>query len=364
MNDAAILSLLRELVEIESPTGDPGVRAVAERLAAELRDLGADVSFLGDHVRAELAGEGPALLLLGHCDTVWTRGTLERMPFRLEDGIAYGPGVYDMKGGLAVMVAGLRRTRGRRHPVRVFLTADEEQGSKTARPLLEQAAHDVAAALVLEPALPGGGLKTARKGLGRFWLEVHGRAAHSGTGAAQGASAIEELARQVIRLHALNDEKRGISLNVGVIEGGTWANVVAAEARAEIDVRVTHAADVPRIELALTGLEPSLPGTRLTVSGGWTRPPLERSEGAARLFENARAHGRRLGFELEEGSSGGGSDGNLVGALGVPVLDGLGPVGGGAHALDEHVVLESLGFRADLLARLLEEPGIRPRASR
>jgi glutamate carboxypeptidase len=358
VDEPAVIAFLRELVELESPTGDPGVRAVAERMATELHGAGGDVSFLGDHVRAELHGENPPLLLLGHTDTVWQRGTIERMPFRIEDGRAYGPGVYDMKGGLAIMVAALRRSTGRRRAVRVFLTADEEQGSKTAKPLLEEAAAGVAAAFVLEPALPRGGLKTARKGLGRFWLEVKGRAAHSGTAAREGASAIEELARQVIRLHALNDEERGITLNVGVIGGGTWANVVAAEARAEIDVRVVHAADVPRVEFALAGLEPSVAGTTLALTGGWTRPPLERSEGAARLFAQAREHGRALGLDLEEGSSGGGSDGNLVGAIGVPVLDGLGAVGGGAHAEDEHIVLASLDQRADLVARLIDDPGI------
>ena len=358
MNDGAIIALLRDLVELESPTGDPGVRAVAERMAGELAALGADVRFLGDHVRAELKGEGPPLLLLGHTDTVWPRGTLERMPFGVHDGVVRGPGVYDMKGGLAVLAAALHRAGAARRAVRVFLTADEEQGSKTAKPLLEESAEGVAAALVVEPALPNGGLKTARKGLGRFWLEVRGRAAHSGTGFREGASAIEELAQQVIRLHALNDEQRGITVNVGVIEGGTWANVVAAEARAEIDVRVVRAADVPRVEMALATLEPSVRGTTLEVTGGWTRPPLERTEGAARLFARARDYGRELGLELEEGASAGGSDGNLVGALGIPVLDGLGAVGGGAHALDEHVELSSLTQRADLLARLLEDPGL------
>jgi glutamate carboxypeptidase len=263
-----------------------------------------------------------------------------------------------MKGGLAIIVAALHRAGPERRAVRVFLTADEEQGSRTAKPLLEQAAHGVAAALVFEPALPGGGVKTARKGLGRFWLEVRGRAAHSGTGARQGASAIEELAQQVIRLHALNETDRGISVNVGVIEGGTWANVVAAEARAEVDIRVSRAADVPRVEFALAAFEPSIPGTTLSWSGGWTRPPLERSDGAARLFGKAREHGVALGLELAEGSSGGGSDGNLVGALGVPVLDGLGPTGGGAHALDEHVDVASLTERADLAARMLRDPGV------
>jgi len=358
MDAAAMVSLLRDLVEIESPTGHAGVRAVAERMAFELDALGAEVRLDGDHVCAELPGEGRPLLLLGHTDTVWRVGTLAEMPFRIDDGLAFGPGVYDMKGGLAIIVAGLRRAGRSRRSVRVFLTADEEQGSRTARTLLEDAAEDVDAAFVLEPALPSGGVKTARKGLGRFRLDVNGRAAHSGTGPQEGASAIEELARQVIRLHELNDLEHGISVNVGVIEGGTVANVVAAEAHAQIDVRVTDAPAVSRIEQALSALEASVPGTSLELSGGWTRPPLERSEGAARLYAAARRHGRVLGLEIDEGSSGGGSDGNLVGALGVPVLDGLGPRGGGAHARDEHVIVASLAERAELLARLLCEPGL------
>ena len=358
MEDGAIVSLLRDLVEVESPTGHPGVRAVAERMAAELKELGADVRLDGDHVCAELPGDGPRLLVLGHTDTVWRVGTLAEMPFRIDDGVAFGPGVYDMKGGLAILVSALHRAGPGRRAVRILLTADEEQGSRTARALLKDAAEGVDAAFVLEPALPGGGVKTARRGLGRFRLDVAGRAAHSGTGPQGGASAIEELARQVIRLHELNDEEHGISVNVGVIEGGTVANVVAAEASAQIDVRVTDAAAVARVEQVLSALETSVPGTSLEVSGGWTRPPLERSEGSTRLFAAARRHGRALGLEIEEGSSGGGSDGNLVGALGVPVLDGLGPLGGGAHACDEHVVVDSLAERAELLARLLCEPGL------
>jgi glutamate carboxypeptidase len=358
MEAAAIVSLLRDLVEIESPTGHPGVRTVAERMAAELDDLGADVRIEGDHVCAELPGDGRRLLLLGHTDTVWRVGTLAEMPFRIDDGLAFGPGVYDMKGGLAILVAALRRAGRARRAVRVLLTADEEQGSRTARELLKDAVEGVDAAFVLEPALPGGGVKTARKGLGRFRLDVAGRAAHSGTGPQEGASAIEELARQVIRLHGLNDNEHGVSVNVGVIEGGTVANVVAAEASAQIDVRVTDLAAVARVERALSALEASVPGTTIELSGGWTRPPLERSEGGARLFAAARRHGRGLGLEIKEGSSGGGSDGNLVAALGVPVLDGLGPRGGGAHALDEHVIVDSLAERAELLARLLCEPGL------
>lgn len=353
-----MIDLLRELVEIESPTYSAGVRAVAERVARELERLGARIEVLeGDHVRAELAGEGKPLLLLGHTDTVWPEGTLERMPFRVEDARAYGPGAYDMKGCLVLMLEAIRQAQ-RRRTLRVFLTADEEMGSRTARPHLEQAAHGVAAAFVVEPPSGEGHLKTARKGLGRFHLAVTGRSAHAGTDRAAGASAIEELAHQVLALHALNDESSGLSVNVGVVRGGTTENVVAAEAEAHIDVRVATAADLARAERLLQGLEPVVPGTSLALSGGWTRPPLERSPGTAVLFAKAREHGRTLGLDLRETTSGGGSDGNLVGALGIPVLDGLGAHGAGAHAPNEHVLIDSLPVRAALLARLLEDPGI------
>jgi glutamate carboxypeptidase len=354
-----VLELLRELVEIESPTYSPGVREVAERMGRELEALGASVSLLdGNHVCAELAGREPHLLLIGHTDTVWPVGTLASMPFRVDGDRAYGPGIYDMKSCLVVLLEAIRRAGDERRALRVFLTADEEMGSPTGRALLEAAAEGVAAALVVEPSTQNGNLKTARKGLGRFRLTITGRPAHAGTHRAEGVSAIEELAHQVLALHALNDDERGVSVNVGVVRGGTSENVVAAEAAAQIDVRIARAEDRERIEEVLAALAPVTAGAKLELSGGWTRPPLERSAGGAKLFEQARKHGRELGLELHEASSGGGSDGNIVGALGVPVLDGLGAEGGGAHAPDEHVLLDSLPIRAELLARLLRSPGV------
>jgi glutamate carboxypeptidase len=355
-----LLDLLRELVEIESPTYSSGVRRVAEVCAHELQELGARSRFLdGDHLVADLNGEGPPLLLVGHTDTVWPEGTLATMPFRTEDGRAYGPGVYDMKACLVVLVEAIRLAPERtRAAVRVFLTADEEMGSRGARPHLEREARGCAAALVVEPPGAGGNLKTARKGLGRFRLTITGRPAHAGTHRAEGISAIEELAHQVLALHALNDDERGVSVNVGVVRGGTSENVVAAEAQADVDIRVARHDDRERLEAALASLEPQLPGAALTVSGGWTRPPLEPSAGSERLLAQAQEHGRALGLELEGESSGGGSDGNLVGAVGVPVLDGLGAEGGGAHAPDEHVVLDSMPVRAHLLSLLLRNPGL------
>ncbi len=353
------ITLLRELVEIESPTYSPGVRRVAARMAEELEELGGAVRMLeGDHVVADLDGEGDPLLLLGHTDTVWEEGTLATMPFRVENGLAFGPGVYDMKGCLVVMLEAIRAASPARRALRVFLTADEEHGSRTAREAMGEAAAGAAAALVVEPPTNHGNLKTARKGLGRFHVAITGRPAHAGTNLIDGASAVEELAHQILRLHQLTDHDRGVSVNVGVVHGGTRENVVAAYADARLDVRVSHHADLERLERILRGLEPTIAGTSIEVDGEWTRPPLERTEDSGRLFARAREIGLGLGLDLKEASSGGGSDGNLVGALGLPVLDGLGAEGKGAHAHDEQIRIDALPVRAQLLAGLLENPGL------
>lgn len=353
------LTLLQELVEIESPTYSPGVRRVAARMADELESLGGSVHVLdGDHVVADLDGTDDPLLLLGHTDTVWEEGTLATMPFRVENGHAFGPGVYDMKGCLLVMLDAIRRAGTGRRALRVFLTADEEQGSRTAREVMAEAADGCAAGLVVEPPTDRGNLKTARKGLGRFHVAITGRPAHAGTSRIGGASAVEELAHQIIRLHELTDHDRGISVNVGVVHGGTRENVVAAYADARLDVRVSQRADLERLERILRSLEPVTPRTSIEVDGEWTRPPLERTEGSDRLFARAREIGLGLGLDLKEASSGGGSDGNLVGALGLPVLDGLGAEGKGAHAHHEQIRLDALPVRAQLLACLLENPGL------
>jgi glutamate carboxypeptidase len=349
-----VLELLHELVEIESPTGDTS--DLRDRLAAELTALGGAVAIEGEHLRADFAGTGAPLLLLGHLDTVWPRGTLATRPWRVADGRAHGPGAYDMKGGLVVMLEAIR-TAATARPLRVVLTADEEIGSPTGRSVLERASAGAAAALVCEPPTSRGHLKTARRGIGRFKLRVAGRAAHSAE-PDRGVSAIDELARLVLCLHALNDKSRGVTLNVGVIAGGTRENVVAAEATALLDVRVATVAERDRIDEALRDLRPENAQARIELGGGWTRPPLERSAGAGVLFEQAREHGRALGLELREASVAGGSDGNLVGALGVPVLDGLGAEGGGAHSDREHVLVDSLAVRSELLARILREPGL------
>ena len=359
MEGDAALSLLQRLVEIESPTGSPGVLEVAEVMADELRRRGAEAAILeGSHLRAELPGEGEPLVLVGHCDTVWPEGTLATMPFVADGDIARGPGVYDMKACLVLMLAAIDEAGTSRRALRVFLTADEEQGSRTAREGLREVVDGVAAAFVVEPPSPSGNLKTSRKGLGRFRIAVDGRPAHAGTNLADGASAVEELAHQIIRLHALTDDGRGISVNVGTITGGTAENVVAAHAEARLDVRVTRVADVQAMEAALHGLEPAIEGTTISVAGDWTRPPLEPTPASRTLFGKAQEHAAALGFELGEVATGGGSDANLIAAHGVPVLDGLGAQGGGAHGYDEHVRLDTFPLRARLLARLLEDPGL------
>jgi glutamate carboxypeptidase len=312
----------------------------------------------GDHVVADLDGEGEPLLLLGHTDTVWEEGTLATMPFRIENGLAFGPGVYDMKGCLIVMLDAMRRAAPNRRALRVFLTADEEQGSRTAREAIGEAAAGTVAAFVVEPPTNHGHLKTSRKGLGRFHVAITGRPAHAGTNLVDGASAVEELAHQILRLHELTDHERGISVNVGGVHGGTRENVVAAYADAWLDVRISQRPDLERLERILRSLEPTVPGTSIEVDGDWTRPPLERTKESSRLFARAREIGLGLGLDLKEASSGGGSDGNLVGALGLPVLDGLGAEGKGAHAHNEQIRLGALPVRAQLLAGLLEDPGL------
>jgi glutamate carboxypeptidase len=364
----SMLVLLDELVSHESPSRD---KAALDRLGGHiaeiLRNLGGSVEVVandrgGDHVLARFPGPAarrPALVL-GHFDTVWPLGTLENMPFRVDDGRAYGPGAYDMKAGLTIflrLMASLLVDPGRTvpRPIWALFTSDEEIGSPTSRGLIEDLARQSAYVLVLEPPLADGRLKTARKGVGRFRLEVAGKAAHAGVSPREGRSAIVELAQQVLQIQELQDVEAGTTLNVGVIRGGTTTNVVPAEASADIDVRATTLAEADRIERALRSLESITPGTRLAVSGGFNRPPMERSPGIAALFEQARGIARTLGLELNEGSTGGGSDGNFTAALGVPTLDGLGVRGGGAHAADEHILIDSLTERAALLAALLLE---------
>lgn len=352
--------ILEELVRLESPSGDEAALArCARAIAARLAALGMQVETRavsgGAHVRAEI-GTGPAVLLLGHYDTVWPVGTIERMPVRREGGRFHGPGAFDMKGGIVIgmlAVRALAEAALLRRRVVMLWTSDEEVGSGSSRALVEAEARASEAVLVLEPALPGGGVKTARRGTGEFGIAAEGRAAHAGIEPERGASAVHELARQILAVLALHDPARGVLVNVGTVEGGTRGNVVAERAHARVDVRIGSAADAERIVRALGGLEPADARVRLSVTGGFSRPPFERTPAVAQLYRRARALARALGRDLPEGSTGGASDGNLTAALGVPTLDGLGAHGGGAHALDEHVELASLPFRAALVAGLL-----------
>ena len=351
------------LAALESPTTDKtAVDRCGDELTCRLRDAGAVVKAIpsetaGDHLRASF-GEGPAqLLVLGHFDTVWPVGQLERMPLRQEGERLLGPGVYDMKAGIAIAMLAMRALLEEAGPpaarVVMLWTSDEERGSQTSRGLVEDEARRSDAVLVLEPSLPGGALKTARKGCGEFELRVGGVPAHAGIEPEKGASAVHEIARQILAIESLRDHERGVSVNVGVVEGGSRPNVVAPQARAVIDIRVSTASDRDRVDQAVRSLVPQLEGTTVEVTGGFSRPPLERTDGVIGLYTIAKELAAEFGRDLGEGSTGGGSDGNLTAALGVPTLDGLGAVGDGAHALHEHVVVDQLPWRAALTAGLI-----------
>ena len=361
-----LVGVLTELVRLESPTTDPAaVDRCGERLARHLREMGGVVERIpapasGAHLRAAFGSRSPArrVLLLGHFDTVWPVGQLERMPLREEGGRLYGPGVFDMKAGIAIGMLAVRAlaAAGRLSGLGVVMlwTADEERGSRSSRGLIEEQARRSDAVFVLEPALPDGAVKTGRKGCGEFELRVQGVPAHAGIDPARGASAIDELAAQIGAVGALRDPARGVTLNVGFIEGGDRPNVVAEHARAVIDARAATREDARRVERGMRALRPVLEGTSLEVGGGFARPPFERTPAVARLYEIARTVAAEMGRSLGEGATGGGSDGNFTGALGVPTLDGLGAVGDGAHALDEHVLTAELTPRAALVAGIVD----------
>jgi glutamate carboxypeptidase len=359
-----MLLLIRRMVEIESPSDDKAaVDSMGAFLAEEFERLGGQITFYpqetaGNHLKAEFAGgPGKPVLLLGHFDTVWPLGTLAKMPFRMEAGRAFGPGVYDMKAGIAMMIFALRALKeaGAAHrPVTILLDTDEEVGSTTGRPVVETTAKDCEAVLVLEPSQgPQGHLKTSRKGVGDITIRVRGRASHSGVDFEKGQSAIVELARQLLEIVKFTDSNRGITVNPGVIQGGTRSNVVAAEAWAEVDLRVVHAPDAALLEQKFAALKPFNPECSIEISGGMNRPPMERTEGTVRLFGIAREIAGSIGLEIAESSTGGGSDGNFTSALGIPTLDGLGALGEGAHATNESVVIQQLPQRTALLAGLI-----------
>lgn len=363
---AEMLAAIRALVEQESPTLDArATTTLTNQLAVQFESLAASTRFYrretGAHLVAYIASGSSAddkpVMLLGHVDTVWPHGTLERIPFRVEDGRAYGPGIFDMKSSLVVILEALAAIKELEielnRPVKILLSCDEESGSPTSRDLIEAEAAECAAALVFEPSLPGGAAKTARKGIAGYQLTVRGIAAHAGVDPDKGASAIAELAHQIVALHQLNDPPNGVSVNVGVANGGTYSNVIAAEAHALIDVRFRTMAQGEAVMSRIRALQPVLANTSIELMGGLNRPPLERNPGVVALYEHARRLAAELDFELGEGSTGGGSDGNFTASLGIPTLDGLGVEGLGAHAAHEHIVIEDLPRRAALLVRLL-----------
>ena len=360
-----LIDTIEALVAIESPSHDKAaVDRCGDELARRLAAMGGritrvGVATAGDHLRAEF-GSGPRqIMLLGHFDTVWNLGQLERMPIRRDGDVLTGPGIFDMKAGIALGMlatdALLQVAAPATGKIVMLWTTDEEVGSRTSRALLETEALRSEAVLVLEPSLPNGALKTSRKGVGEYQLEVRGIPAHAGVDPSKGVSAIRELARQILAIETLQDVDRGVTLNVGVVTGGSRVNVVAEHAEARIDARAPSREDADRIDEALRSLTPHLKGARLEISGGFERPPLERTAGVQRLFAIAQSAGHELGVSVAEGSTGGGSDGSFCGALGVPTLDGFGAVGDGAHALHEHVLVPALVPRAALIASVLHK---------
>ena len=360
---------LVELARFESPSLDAEAQMpVLNLLARWLNELDFKVRLLpsprcGGHLlaRPTRRKRGPAQLLVGHCDTVWPRGTLRSMPVVQSEGELHGPGVYDMKGGLVQVVFALRALRhfgcvAALDPY-LLINSDEEVGSFESARWIHRLAPLMARSLVAEPSLgPEGRLKTSRKGVSSYTLTITGRSAHAGLDPGAGASAILELSYLIQELHQLNDARRGVSVNVGLVQGGLRANVVAPESRAVVDVRSPSQVEWQRVDQAIRNLRTTIPGVSLQVEGRSGRPPLEPNERNQKLWWRAQQLGLELGLNLDQGLAGGGSDGSFT-SLYCPTLDGLGPVGGGAHAHDEFVSIASLPERSALLALLLMEPG-------
>ena len=363
----ALVQTIREFVEVESPSDN---KLAGDRmgtiLAKKFETLGGRVTVhraddYADNIQIDFASESnlKPVLLLGHFDTVYPLGTLAKMPCCIANGRMHGPGVLDMKSGIALMfyaIEALKAWNGNLpRPVTVFLVSDEEVGSGSSRKITEALAKKSAAVLVLEPAAGlRGAVKTARKGVGEYLLKVEGIAAHAGLDPSKGHSAICELARQITAISKLNDLKQGISVNPGVIRGGTRTNVIAAEAEVEIDVRIKSAGQAKHLDRKIRGLKPFDKRCKLSVEGGINRFPMERTEGVAALYKKAQAISKELDWKLEEAAVGGGSDGNFTAGIGIPTLDGLGGVGEGAHAVHEYVFIPELPRRALLLAGMIE----------
>ena len=363
---SAILDTIEQLVTIESPSD---VKATVDRvstvLASRFEQLGGKVRVhtaekFGNHLQVDFSGKScpKPLLLLGHMDTVYPVGTISKMPFRASKGRVWGPGVFDMKAGIALVlhvIEALSQWNDQLpRPITVLLVSDEEVGSTSSRQITKTLARQSEAVLVLEPAAGRkGAVKTARKGIGEYTLRVQGVSAHSGLDFEKGHNAIVELSRQILRLSEMGDRKRGTTINAGKISGGTRTNVVPAEASAVFDLRVKTTQDAERVQRQLMSLRPFDPKCKLQVIGGLNRPPMERTAGVDALYKKAAQVAHHLGWKLEEAAVGGGSDGNFTAALGVPTLDGLGAVGDGAHSRHESVVIAELPKRAALLAGLI-----------
>ena len=364
--------LLKTLVETESPSHDKNaVDRVGAIVAKEARKLGAQVEIIpnketGDHVLARFPssigrgargeGENPTLILC-HMDTVFPLGTINKTPYREQDGKIFGPGTLDMKAGIVIALAAIEEAQksGLNRPVTLLCTSDEEIGSHTSRELIESLAKESALILVMEGALLDGSLKTWRKGVGEFWVKTKGRAAHAGGDHANGRNAIEEMAHQIIAIQKLTDYSKQTTLNVGVIHGGTVSNVVPEEAVIQVDVRVMQSGEWERLETEMNKLKPVLDGTSIEITGGLNRPPMPFDEKMKATFEKAKSIAVRIGTNLTAGGTGGASDGNFVAPLGVPLLDGMGAVGEGYHSELEYIFVDSLEQKAKLIAALIRE---------
>jgi len=363
-----IVETVRQLVEIESPSDDKkAADGMAAQLACRFERLDFHAKFhraekFGDHLQVDFSGKrsGNPILLLGHYDTVYPLGTLKSMPCRTADGRIWGPGTLDMKSGIAMMLHAIEGLRSWHEdtlprPVTVLLVSDEEVGSDSSRHITESLAKRSEAVLVLEPSYGlQGSVKTARKGVAEYLLKVTGKAAHSGLDFEKGESAVMELARQIPVISKFTDLKRGMTVNVGLIQGGTRANVIPAEATATIDVRIAVLKDAKEIDRKLRSLKPFNRKCRIDLKGGLNRPPMERNQGVVSLYKKATEIAHQLGWKLSEAAVGGGSDGNFTAGLNIPTLDGLGGVGEGAHATNESILVEELARRTALLAGLLE----------
>ena len=361
-----MIEWLKNLINIDSPSNDKvALDTLARNLGEQLSNDGGAVEIIpnkvgGNHLIARFAGHSDDLkpiLILGHLDTVWDKGESGRRPARLENGKLFGPGAFDMRGGITLilaMVHYLSKNKSQiKRPFTILFDSDEEVGTPTARTLIESEAKKSAVTLVLEPCIPGGALKTARKGVGTFKITASGLAAHAGIDYHNGVSAIQEVSHQILQLYDLNDFDKGTTVNPGVIRGGSRSNVVADQAEIEVDIRVKTISEGKRLVQKINALQTKLKGTVIKIEGSLNRPPLERTTQVIQLFQRARKLATELGIELREGSTGGGSDGCFTADMGIPTLDGLGPDGSGAHALDEHVVVESLVPRAALLTHLV-----------